>query len=709
MKWVIVIFCWITPGWVFASSFQLFKEDGKVGLKNEQGVVLLPPSFEALGWSDGSFSVIGDITGYKLHGHWGLINLKKEFITKAEYESLIYSGADRVVAIKKISGIARKTGSLTLTGTVTIPFVYDDITIHGLRAIVINKVGIEYQYGVTDLSNKVIIPLQYSNVYPVSSIRFAVGNKAGKLALFSDAGKQATDFFIDSISPYHRNYAIIYSNGWKGIIDRDGIVVADAQYCDIKFNADGTVQGLARDHWKIVDDQNKELNAIQADALSSFLPDSYCVVRAGKTGVVDKELKEVWPFEFDFISNVIHDKVAVKKDGKWGLLDTNRNEVITFVYDSIVWDGDFAIALTHEWGKPKWHLINPVLNTKSKSYDAITRIDDVFLASRNGFVGLLNKEGKESVHCVYDSIIAMKENQVVVRFKGYYGVITQDEQWILAPQHSPVSLVNDSLYLLKDDTITYLKSFTGNLVYFTENALFAEPFFLSEKTAYGGHKRIDFNGVVMKTSAEGVSIRGLPLDDHAVNDGLRVYQGNGKFGFRDMRGRLVIPNRYDSAKAFHDQMAAFKLLGRWGYLDTQDKMIIHPTYDYAGDFIDGYAIVSRNKKIGLINKSGDVVLSLNYDGIERIESFLKLKTNKKSGLATLSGKLLMEPHFDELRVLPNNQVIVSLNRKYGVVSSDGLSIIPPVYKTIAYDQQKKVYLAHQIADCRVDNPESTEK
>ncbi|MBK8290379.1 MAG: hypothetical protein IPK96_04865 [Flammeovirgaceae bacterium] len=37
-------------------------------------------AFEALGWSDGSFSVIGDVTGYRLNNHWGILNLKKNLL-----------------------------------------------------------------------------------------------------------------------------------------------------------------------------------------------------------------------------------------------------------------------------------------------------------------------------------------------------------------------------------------------------------------------------------------------------------------------------------------------------------------------------------------------------------------------------------------------------------------------------------------------------
>ena len=694
MKWILFIFCCVASRWVCAGDFQLFEEDGRVGLKNEQGVVLLPASFDGLGWSDGSFSVIGEITGYKLNGKWGLINLKKEFVTQAEFESLIYSGADRVVAVKKISNISQKTGSLTLSGAVTIPFQYDAVKIYGLRAVVMNKVGTEYQFGLTDLNNKNLIPVKFSNIYPVSSIRFAVRNKQSKLALFSDAGKQTTDFFIDSISPFHRSFAVIHSNGLKGIINRDGIVVSEPLFSDIKLSGDGSVQALSQDQWKILDDHNQTTQSLKADHLDKFQKNSYRITRGGKVGVINTAWQEIWPIEYEYIGTVINEHIAVKKNRKWGLLSADRAESVPFEYDSMIWDGQFAKVLTIDVGKPKWWIINPALNAKSKSYDAITKWDDLFLVKRNGFAGLLNLEGREIVHCVYDSIVSIKKQQVVVRFKNHYGIISQDEHWLLGPQPFPIQIVNDSLYLLTENDITFLKSFNGNIIYFTDYKLSVEPFYLLEKSPSGDFKRIDFNGVQIKSLAQGVSVRGLPSLEPPVNDGLRIFSRDGKFGFRDSWGTLRIPNRYDSVKSFSNQLAAFKLLGRWGYLDTEDNMVVHPTYNYAGEFLDGFAIVSRNGKMGLIDKTGNVNLALEYDRIERSGDFLKLIDNGKTGLARLNGKLLIEPRFDFLQILPNDQVIVRLRDRFGVITIDGLNIIPTVYTSLEYDDTKNLYLAH---------------
>src|SRR5882724_1727032 len=137
-----------------ANQYKTFEENGKVGMKDDNNQVILPPSFEALGWSDGSFSVIGEVTGYRLRGKWGIINLKKEFVTKAEFENLVYSGGENIVAQKKVNEVFRKRGCLNLKGEIKVPFVYDGILIQGLRAIVFNLTKSGFQYGLVDLTNK---------------------------------------------------------------------------------------------------------------------------------------------------------------------------------------------------------------------------------------------------------------------------------------------------------------------------------------------------------------------------------------------------------------------------------------------------------------------------------------------------------------------------------------------------------------------------
>jgi hypothetical protein len=68
--------------------FSLFRENGKVGLKDQHGQVVIPAQHESIGWSDGSFTLIGNVTGYQLKGKWGLITIQNSKITKPEFLDL---------------------------------------------------------------------------------------------------------------------------------------------------------------------------------------------------------------------------------------------------------------------------------------------------------------------------------------------------------------------------------------------------------------------------------------------------------------------------------------------------------------------------------------------------------------------------------------------------------------------------------------------
>ena len=64
-------------------------------------------------------------------------------------------------------------------------------------------------------------------------------------------------------------------------------------------------------------------------------------------------------------------------------------------------------------------------------------------------------------------------------------------------------------------------------------------------------------------------------------------------------------------------LAAAKKNGKWGFIDTIGNLVIDFTYDdivYYG-FSDGFAGVKKDGKFGLIDKNGNVVIPFVYDGI----------------------------------------------------------------------------------------------
>ena len=56
------------------------------------------------------------------------------------------------------------------------------------------------------------------------------------------------------------------------------------------------------------------------------------------------------------------------------------------------------------------------------------------------------------------------------------------------------------------------------------------------------------------------------------------------------------------------------------------------------------------------------------------------------------------PRFDKVIDLDNGFVIASRKGRYGLMSNDGVSIIPMIYEELKYDRYNDVYLAAQPAE-----------
>jgi hypothetical protein len=85
---------------------------------------------------------------------------------------------------------------------------------------------------------------------------------------------------------------------------------------------------------------------------------------------------------------------------------------------------------------------------------------------------------------------------------------------------------------------------------------------------------------------------------------------NGRIGFVDKEGEVVIRPQYDLADNFFEGLAKVELNGKWGFIDKNGKFVIAPLYDYAGAFSNGVARVKFNEEDVLINNTGRVIAIL---------------------------------------------------------------------------------------------------
>ncbi len=685
---LIVTFC-------SAESFQIFEENGKVGIKNEQGKVVLPASFEALGWSDGSFSVISGVTGYRSNNQWGILNLSKEFITKAEYENLIHASGDYFIARKKINPTQTKSGCLNLKGEIKIPFQYDGISIHGLRAIVFNLYLGHYSYGLIDLQNTVLIPLKYQKINPLGTLRFAVENEKGKIALFDTDGKAKTEFKIDSISVFQNEHAILYQNLSQGLIDRDGVIVTEPVFQQIKI-MDEHAATLSHHEWIVLNAKNEVQRKIQADELLPTLEEVIIYGYSTKYGLLDAAMNVTLDAQYDQLTPLGSGHFRAKQKGKTGIVRLDNSFSIPLVYDSLLGKSDSFRAYKKGEG---WALVDLLNKPKTqKQYDWLgAKQNEIYPVKNFGYWGAINSTGIETIHCVYDSLIEISSEQVVVSFKNQYGIISTNEKWLVPPQSFPLHLVNDLCYVQIQGSNIFLTKFSGEVIYFTDNRVEFQKESWIEYLPDGTIKTLDYEGRLLNR------VIPPPLDKleevYQEHEGMRGIKRDGKYGFVDSRNRLRIANRYDGIGDFHEGLAAIKLLGKWGFLDKEDHIVINPNFQTVQSYKNGLCIVLKNNKAGVIDKSGTFILNPQYDSIEsQSNGKFRLYDKNLMGLADSEGSILIEPRFDFLQDIDNGFVIVGRDKKFGLIHINGLSAIPIIYDSLSFDSDNNQYLALKKAD-----------
>jgi WG containing repeat len=687
MIFVISIFlCSLTT---VAEPYVRFEENGKFGLKNESGQIMIPPIYDALGWSNGSFSVHRKVTGYRLGETWGIVSVNNERVTKADFISLNPGEGSFLVATKKSSAIAVSAGVINTEGKTIIPFTYAGVKVHSLRIVAFIREGNLFKHGLINLENKILIPFQYKNIYPIGSLRYAVEDFTGKIALYSEGGKQISGFTIDSLSSFKNNVAIIYENGKQGLINREGQLKSEAKFREIQVTNEG-IRARLPDEWLVMSAENKTLDSIEGDSIAWLNEDRYKIESGSQSWLADKNLKKITEQSVQDIEPFENGLAIFKTASGYGVIKKNGSILLKPAFRKIVFENSFLLT---QDGNNNWSLRDTTgLLKTSKPYDIILKEHKgLFVAMRKNHWGAIDELGREIVACVYDSVLQTGDDQLAVKFKGQFGIINTREQWLVYPQANRLMLLNKDRYFKKVSKTLFLMSFDGTVLYFTDNPIKVNESNFTEYISTGGNWTIDFDGKIVSRQLPPVEATEKIFLE---SEGLRGIKRNGKYGFIDNLGRLRIANRYEDIKPFSEGLAAFKIRNKWGFINRDEKIIIQPTFDDAVPFSNGHSIIKQKGFYGYMDNDGRVVLPARYDAVEVLKTKRLLLTLKGlNGLADGNGNVLLHPKYEHIHDIGNGYIVVKQDGKYGLATLKGLNTIPQIYDYMVFDAENDRYLA----------------
>jgi hypothetical protein len=149
------------------------------------------------------------------------------------------------------------------------------------------------------------------------------------------------------------------------------------------------------------------------------------------------------------------------------------------------------------------------------------------------------------------------------------------------------------------------------------------------------------------------------------NDALFPIVVQGRWGFIDSTGAVVIAPRFAEVQEFSEGLAPVREAGHYGYLNKAGKFILPQTYAFATPFRGGMALIEQDSVPRLIDHAGKAIaLPATYRRLEWEPSFdhggnwVGNLPTYKNQLLDQHGRLLIPAQFVRIRPLSNNRRVV---------------------------------------------------
>lgn len=287
-----------------------------------------------------------------------------------------------------------------------------------------------------------------------------------------------------------------------------------------------------------------------------------------------------------------------------------------------------------------------------------------------------------------------------------FGMANEQGDWVLKPQYDSLSFkFKRYVEVYKNDKMTYADSW-GKLLLplkFEDVGIMDGDYYDVKKDGKWGIYQASTDKIVIPFAYGGFDYcggcGGTPDYFYAKK--------NGKWGVIDLNNKVLVPFKYEHHHAgmrSDNWVTAFQKNGKNVVINISlSKAYGAPKYTSA-EIVNGRLVAKKNGKFGMINAEGKTVVDFKYDDIwdaySRFKSgpYLSVQKEKKYGVIDTAGNVIIPPNYKKRLWVRGDYFVFQQNDKYGLLNAKNEQILPSEYKMIhedeintAADHQKMIF------------------
>lgn len=162
---------------------------------------------------------------------------------------------------------------------------------------------------------------------------------------------------------------------------------------------------------------------------------------------------------------------------------------------------------------------------------------------------------------------------------------------------------------------------------------------------------------------------------------LTPIERNGKYGFADNKGNIIIPCKWCAVNTFSEGLASVKdANGKWGFIDKTGSIVLSYKWAGAGWFKEGLAgVKDKNGKWGFIDRTGTLVLPCKWNNANYFSEGLAgvMDANGKFGFIDKTGSLVLPYEWNGAGSFNGGLAnVANANNIWGYIDKAGKIVIP---------------------------------